>query len=75
MAFLFIWTFVLSGPLEIASGMIGFAQYATFLVPALTVMGQKLVAASVGVIAVVLLYRRIQFIGALTVTLWAGLKE
>jgi amino acid transporter len=27
MAFLFIWQFVLSGPLEIASGMIGFGNY------------------------------------------------
>src|SRR3954453_5854154 len=29
--FLFIWQFVLSGPLEISSGYIGFAQYATYL--------------------------------------------
>ena len=28
MAFLFVWQFILSGPLEIASGYIGFAQYA-----------------------------------------------
>ncbi|HSE37417.1 MAG TPA: amino acid permease, partial [Blastocatellia bacterium] len=27
MAFLFIWQFILSGPLEIASGYIGFAKY------------------------------------------------
>src|SRR5256885_12826520 len=27
MAFLFIWQFILSGPLEIASGYIGFARY------------------------------------------------
>ena len=27
MAFLFIWQFILSGPLEIASGYIGFANY------------------------------------------------
>src|SRR3979409_2686643 len=32
MAFLFIWQFILSGPLEIASGYIGFAQYMGFLV-------------------------------------------
>ena len=31
--FLFIWQFILSGPLEIASGSIGFAQYLTYLVP------------------------------------------
>src|ERR671928_831777 len=31
MAFLFIWQFILSGPLEIASGYIGFAKYASYL--------------------------------------------
>src|SRR4030081_327698 len=34
-AFLFIWQFILSGPLEIASGYIGFAKYAGYLWPAL----------------------------------------
>src|SRR5215470_7953148 len=36
MAFLFIWQFILSGPLEIASGCIGFAQYLGYLWPQLT---------------------------------------
>lgn len=72
MAFLFIWSFVLSGPLEIASGMIGFAQYAAYLVPAITVFGRKLLAAGVGLLALGLLYRRITFVARLTVTLWAG---
>src|SRR4029079_12135709 len=31
MAFLFVWQFVLSGPLEIASGYIGFADYAGYI--------------------------------------------
>ncbi|NDD65901.1 MAG: amino acid permease, partial [Acidobacteria bacterium] len=31
MAFLFIWQFILSGPLEIASGYIGFASYLGYL--------------------------------------------
>jgi amino acid transporter len=35
MAFLFIWQFLLSGPLEIASGLIVVAQFATYLSPAL----------------------------------------
>jgi amino acid transporter len=34
MAFLFIWQFLLSGPLEIASGLIVVAQFAQFLSPA-----------------------------------------
>src|SRR5215831_4596366 len=31
MAFLFIWQFIISGPLEIASGYIGFAQYMDYI--------------------------------------------
>src|SRR5437762_3444145 len=34
-AFLFIWQFLLSGPLEIASGYIGFAYYVAYLWPTL----------------------------------------
>jgi amino acid transporter len=33
MAFLFIWQFLISGPLEIASGMIALGQFSTFLHP------------------------------------------
>src|SRR3954462_12236966 len=36
MAFLFIWQFILSGPLEIASGYIGFQQYTTYLFPGMS---------------------------------------
>src|SRR2546422_5316066 len=72
MAFLFIWQFVLSGPLEIASGMIGFGQYAAYLWPGLSLGGRHLVAAAVGIAAVVLLARRITFLARITVTLWLG---
>src|SRR5262245_40062078 len=36
MAFLFVWQFVLSGPLEIASGYIGFARYLGYIWTGLT---------------------------------------
>src|SRR4030081_3726533 len=36
MGFLFVWQFVLSGPLEIASGYIGFAAYAGYIWKGLT---------------------------------------
>jgi amino acid transporter len=72
MAFLFIWQFVWSGPLEIASGMIGFGQYVSYLSPGITPIYQKLIAAAVGGVALILLYRRITSIGKLTVTLWTG---
>jgi amino acid transporter len=72
MAFLFIWQFLLSGPLEIASGYIGFAQYARYLWPSLTEGQTRLVSALLGVLIVALLYRRITTIGKITVALWVG---
>ncbi len=71
MAFLFIWQFLLSGPLEIASGYIGFAQYAGYIWK-MTPPQTKLLAAAVGAANVLLLYRRITSLGKITVTLWAG---
>jgi amino acid transporter len=71
-AFLFIWQFILSGPLEIASGYIGFSRYARYIWPDLTAGGVLLVAVGVGLLNVVLLYRRIEAIGTLTVSLWLG---
>src|SRR3989449_955417 len=74
MAFLFIWQFILSGPLEIASGCIGFAQYLAYLWPALskkeTQILAQLVAAAVAALTLALLYRRIATIGKITVALW-----
>jgi len=72
MAFLFIWQFILSGPLEIASGYIGFANYSRYVFPGLTREGAFAVAAVVGVINIALLYRRIDSVGRLTVSLWIG---
>jgi len=71
-AFLFIWQFILSGPLEIASGYIGFARYMRYVWPAISEQGAIGVAMLVGVVNVLLLYRRISTIGTLTVTLWIG---
>src|SRR5260221_2019962 len=55
MAFLFIWQFILSGPLEIASGCIGFAQYLVFLWPGMSERQAQVVAAGVAVLTVALL--------------------
>lgn len=72
MAFLFIWQFILSGPLEIASGYIGFVQYLRYLWRGMTSLQSDLVIVATGILAVVLLYRRITTVGALTVSLWVG---
>jgi amino acid transporter len=72
MAFLFVWQFVLSGPLEIASGYIGFADYATYIWKGLTRPGVIALITVVGLINIALLYRRIKSIVKITVSLWIG---
>ncbi len=72
MAFLFVWQFILSGPLEIASGYIGFAAYAGYIWKGLTRPGIIALVTVVGLINIALLYRRIHSIVKITVSLWAG---
>ncbi|HEV7992886.1 MAG TPA: APC family permease [Gemmatimonadaceae bacterium] len=72
MAFLFVWQFVLSGPLEIASGYIGFAAYAGYLWKGMTRTGVIALVIGVGLVNIALLYRRIHSIAIITVSLWVG---
>lgn len=71
--FLFVWQFILSGPLEIASGYIGFAQYVGYFWRGMGWWGTRLVCIAVGVSLMVLLYRRVTAVGRLTVVLWIGM--
>ncbi len=86
--FLFVWQFLVSGPLEMASGMLGFAAYAGWVWPGLDVhawsvpvvgalrwvvtRGQLVGAATMAGL-VVLAYRRIDAAGRLMVILWLGM--
>ncbi|MEW6157563.1 MAG: APC family permease, partial [Verrucomicrobiota bacterium] len=72
MAFLFIWQFLLSGPLEIASGLLGLAQYFKFFWPDLSPFSTRLLMVASGLFCILLLYRRINSIGIITVSLWIG---
>jgi amino acid transporter len=72
MAFLFVWQFVLSGPLEIASGYIGFVQYAKYIWSGLGTGGGIALIVAIGALNVILLYRRIHAIARITVSLWIG---
>src|SRR4051812_20637762 len=72
MGFLFVWQFVLSGPLEIASGYIGFSQYLAYIWKGISARQTVLVVTVIGAINIALLYRRIKSIATLTVLLWAG---
>jgi amino acid transporter len=87
--FLFVWQFLFSGPLEVASGAIGLAQYLGFFFPALSEpawnWGSLLPSikqdvawtqiAAIGVMAIItfMAYRRIDTLGRLLVVLWAGM--
>src|SRR6267143_354515 len=72
MAFLFVWQFVLSGTLEIASSYIGFAQYASYIWTGLTRPGVIALVTVVGLVNIALLYRRINSIAKITISLWIG---
>src|SRR6476660_4990990 len=72
MGFLFIWQFILSGPLEIASGYIGFTQYLGYIWKDMRSGYYLIVIVALGVLNITLLYRRITFIGKLTISLWIG---
>jgi amino acid transporter len=71
MSFLFVWQTLIQAPLVIASGAIGFSQYATYLHP-FTAYQQKAISGAVVILLVVLLYRRITTIGKISVLLWVG---
>ncbi|MGA8325628.1 MAG: amino acid permease [Candidatus Cybelea sp.] len=60
LAFLFNWQFLLYAPCLLASGYIGFANYAAYLYPPLgsSVLLHDGVALGIGVVTILLLYRR-----------------
>ncbi len=70
MAFLFIWTFLFSGPFEIASGIVGMANYLEFLAPDWADAHFRLLAFGVGILTIVLHYNRVKVVGKVTVVLW-----
>jgi fructoselysine transporter len=70
MSFLFVWQTSIQAPLVMASASIGFSQYLTYLVE-LTLWQQKLVSGGLIVLVFILLYRRIETIGKISVILWS----
>ncbi len=75
MAWIFVWQFLFSGTLEIATSSIGMAEYAGFLWPKLLMhpWGMKFLAAGITAMALVALYRKIQDIARLMLILWIGM--
>ena len=84
MSFLFVWQTMIQAPLVIASAAIGFAHYAEFIfgtdkvvsffhyqVPLNTIIS-KIMSGTVVILIVVMLYRKIDAIGKISVLLWVG---
>lgn len=72
MSFLFVWQTCIQAPLVVASGAIGFAQYLSYLIggAGLSWIQQKLVSGGLVIIVFLLLYRKIEAIGKISVALW-----
>ncbi len=68
MSFLFVWQTSIQAPLVMASATIGFAQYLTYLVD-LTIWEQKIVSGSLVILVFILLYRKIETVGRISVIL------
>ena len=87
-SFLYVWQFTLSGPLVFASGAIGLAQYASFLLPGLRrpvlppvaampflaeVHYTNLLAIAACLLVALLLYRDLKAIQKMAAVLWVGI--
>jgi amino acid transporter len=71
LAFLFVWQTIFVAPLNQATGYIGFANYAGYLFPGLAASSwaPKVLAIAVGIVTIVVLYRRITTISKVGVVL------
>lgn len=72
MAWLFVWQFLFSGPLEIASASIGMVQYVSYVWKVLLVHKwlTKLMAAGISALVMIALYRKIHDVARLMMILW-----
>jgi fructoselysine transporter len=71
MSFLFVWQTMIQAPLVIASAAIGFAAYFSYLIPVSPIMA-KVISGGVVIAIVLLLYRKIEDIGKISVLLWSA---
>lgn len=65
--FLYLWQTLLIGPMAIASGTVGFAQYATYIWPALSGWGIAALAAGLCLVNTALLWRDVRSIERLSI--------
>src|SRR5579883_428141 len=65
LAFLFNWQFLLAAPCLLASGYIGFTNYAAYFFPSLGTDGHDAICIGIGVVTILLLYRRTSAVASL----------
>jgi fructoselysine transporter len=68
MSFLFVWQTSIQAPLVVASGAIGFAQYLTYIIQ-LNPIQEKIISGSLVILVFLLLYRKIETIGKISVVM------
>jgi len=76
MSFLFVWQFIFTGPMEIASGFIAMAHYLSYITGEYGLpdnnWNTSLIAAFFCLASMTLLYRDTASVGGITLTLWVG---
>ena len=72
MSFLFLAQTIVAAPLTAASGAVGFASYAHTLWPGMTIWQNEAISIAVCLLATVLLYRNIKFIGLVSTWMFWG---
>lgn len=68
--FLFVWTAILSLPLILSCGVIGFYQYLGTFVPNLSPVENHVIGLAMVAAVVALLYRRIESVPVINIVLW-----
>ncbi|MDB5239710.1 MAG: amino acid permease, partial [Spirosoma sp.] len=71
LSFLYVWQTLIQAPLVMASGAIGFAQYASYLMP-LDDWQRRAVSGGVVLLIIALLYRKIDSIGLIGLVMWGA---
>ena len=71
MPFMFVWTAMLFIPLIMSTGVQGLVQYLQYLWPSMTVAQGDIVGVAVIALVLLLLWRRVEHIGRITVGMWA----
>ncbi|WP_037608253.1 APC family permease [Streptacidiphilus rugosus] len=71
MPFLFVWTAMLFIPLIMSTGVQGMVQYLGYLWPSMTTGQGDVVGIAVVALVILLLWRKVENIGRLTVAMWA----